>query len=166
MLNLYQLWLDDLYPRAKFADGLAIVEKLGHTKRMQVMRKAWIDESKPHEPVNDVVLDDAPVDISTHTLSRIQPPHAEDSVCSIGDDGQRQHVSDGEELFVTPHEDEPVDDEDDELSKLLAEDPAAGYGSVESTFSEPRPADDCEQEPANRSWETDMAAERELMGEF
>ncbi|KAI9721089.1 MAG: hypothetical protein M1812_002570 [Candelaria pacifica] len=47
LLNIYQLWLDDLYPRAKFADGLAIIEKLGHTKRMQIMRKQWIDEGKP-----------------------------------------------------------------------------------------------------------------------
>lgn len=44
---MYQLWLDDLYPRAKFADGLAIIEKLGHTKRVQMMRKEWIDEGKP-----------------------------------------------------------------------------------------------------------------------
>jgi hypothetical protein len=47
LLNFYQLWLDDLYPRAKFADGLQLIEKVGHTKRMQVMRKAWIDERKP-----------------------------------------------------------------------------------------------------------------------
>lgn len=47
MLNMYQLWLDDLYPRAKFADGLAIIEKLGHTKRVQIMRKEWIDDNKP-----------------------------------------------------------------------------------------------------------------------
>lgn len=46
MLSLYQLWLDDLYPKAKFKDGLTMVEKLGHTKRMQVSRRAWIDESK------------------------------------------------------------------------------------------------------------------------
>ena len=47
LLNAYQLWLDDLYPRAKFADGLAIIEKLGHTKRMQTMRREWIQEGKP-----------------------------------------------------------------------------------------------------------------------
>ncbi|KAK8194907.1 replication fork protection component Swi3-domain-containing protein [Phyllosticta capitalensis] len=51
LLNMYQFWLDDLYPRAKFADGLAIIEKLGHKKRMQIMRKAWIDESKPKPTV-------------------------------------------------------------------------------------------------------------------
>lgn len=44
---MYQLWLDDLYPRAKFADGLAIIEKLGHSKRIQMMRKEWIEEGKP-----------------------------------------------------------------------------------------------------------------------
>lgn len=46
---MYQLWLDDLYPRAKFMDALAIIEKLGHTKKMQIMRKAWIDEGKPKD---------------------------------------------------------------------------------------------------------------------
>lgn len=47
ILNFYQLWLDDLFPRAKFADGLAIIEKLGHSKRMQTMRREWIDDEKP-----------------------------------------------------------------------------------------------------------------------
>lgn len=50
LLNLYQLWLDELYPRAKFADGLAMIEKLGHTKRLQTMRREWINEGKPREP--------------------------------------------------------------------------------------------------------------------
>lgn len=47
ILNLYQLWLDDLYPKAKFKDGLAMIEKLGHSKRLQVSRRAWMDETKP-----------------------------------------------------------------------------------------------------------------------
>lgn len=47
LLNFYQLWLDDLYPRAKFADGLSMIEKLGHSKRLQTMRRTWIDEEKP-----------------------------------------------------------------------------------------------------------------------
>ena len=47
LLNYYQLWLDDLFPRAKFADGLTMVEKVGHSKRMALMRKEWIDEGKP-----------------------------------------------------------------------------------------------------------------------
>jgi replication fork protection complex subunit Csm3/Swi3 len=46
-LNFYQLWLDDLFPRAKFADGLTMIERLGHSKRMQTMRREWIDEEKP-----------------------------------------------------------------------------------------------------------------------
>ena len=54
LLNVYQLWLDDLYPRAKFADGLAIIEKLGHTKRMQTMRREWINEGKPRESLDSV----------------------------------------------------------------------------------------------------------------
>lgn len=58
---MYQLWLDDLYPRAKFADALAIVEKLGHAKRMQMMRKQWIDEGRP-KPVSSAQEHDVPSD--------------------------------------------------------------------------------------------------------
>lgn len=53
LLNTYQLWLDALYPRAKFADGLAIIEKLGHTKRMQSLRRDWINESKVQVTKNE-----------------------------------------------------------------------------------------------------------------
>lgn len=52
-MNVYQFWLDDLYPRAKFADGLAMIEKLGHSKRMQTMRKEWINEGKPRDTLED-----------------------------------------------------------------------------------------------------------------
>lgn len=47
LLTFYQLWLDDLYPRAKFADALQLVEKAGHSKSMQRQRREWIDEGKP-----------------------------------------------------------------------------------------------------------------------
>lgn len=53
LLNTYQLWLDALYPRAKFADGLAIIEKLGHTKKMQLLRRDWINESKVQVTKNE-----------------------------------------------------------------------------------------------------------------
>ncbi|RKF58494.1 Chromosome segregation in meiosis protein 3 [Erysiphe neolycopersici] len=46
LLNVYQLWLDDLFPKARFLDALALVEKLGHKKTIQAMRMSWINESK------------------------------------------------------------------------------------------------------------------------
>ena len=61
MLNMYQLWLDDLHPRAKFADALTIVEKLGHSKRLQMMRKEWIDEGKPRATTEVDLEEDIPM---------------------------------------------------------------------------------------------------------
>ncbi|KAL4812633.1 replication fork protection component Swi3-domain-containing protein [Aspergillus spinulosporus] len=55
LLNFYQLWLDDLFPRAKFTDGLAMIERLGHSKRLQTMRRAWIDEEKPKSAVENTL---------------------------------------------------------------------------------------------------------------
>ncbi|PWY77999.1 chromosome segregation in meiosis protein 3 [Aspergillus eucalypticola CBS 122712] len=74
LLNFYQLWLDDLFPRAKFADGLAIIEKLGHSKRLQTMRREWIDEEKPRIPATD--FEDA-------QQTGFSAPHVHDNSMSI-----------------------------------------------------------------------------------
>lgn len=113
MLNLYQLWLDDLYPKAKFKDGLTMVEKLGHTKRMQVSRRAWIDESKGFRRRED-----------------------EDVEMRL-EDSERQGEGNHDELLPIPNRaKEPVSGQEqgqggadapdeDELDALLGEEPAA-----------------------------------------
>jgi replication fork protection complex subunit Csm3/Swi3 len=53
LLSFYQLWLDELFPKAKFLDALAMVEKAGHGKSMAVLRKQWIDEGKPRTHMDD-----------------------------------------------------------------------------------------------------------------
>ncbi|KZL83692.1 chromosome segregation in meiosis protein 3 [Colletotrichum incanum] len=47
LLSFYQLWLDDLFPKAKFLDALAMVEKAGHKKQIALKRMDWINEGKP-----------------------------------------------------------------------------------------------------------------------
>ncbi|KFY06365.1 hypothetical protein V492_08063, partial [Pseudogymnoascus sp. VKM F-4246] len=47
LLGMYQLWLDDLYPKARFGDALKMVEKVGHRKTMGVARRGWIEEGRP-----------------------------------------------------------------------------------------------------------------------
>ncbi|KAL9058353.1 MAG: hypothetical protein Q9162_001808 [Coniocarpon cinnabarinum] len=58
----HELWLDELFPKAKFADGLSIIEKVGHSRRMQIMRREWIDEERHPRattpPADDVVSND------------------------------------------------------------------------------------------------------------
>lgn len=50
-MSFYQEWLDDLFPKAKFLDALAMVEKAGHNKAMQKLRVDWIDEGRPKSTV-------------------------------------------------------------------------------------------------------------------
>ncbi|TQN70946.1 Chromosome segregation in meiosis protein 3 [Colletotrichum shisoi] len=47
LLTFYQLWLDDLFPKAKFLDALAMVEKAGHKKQIALKRMDWINEGQP-----------------------------------------------------------------------------------------------------------------------
>lgn len=136
MLNLYQLWLDDLYPKAKFKDGLTMVEKLGHTKRMQVSRRAWIDESKGFRRREDEDAEMRLGDIAGQgeDNDEIFPAAPKDS-------GQGQEQSGG-------GADAP---DDDELDALMGEEPAAsappnttGHGPTQprGPFQDDEPDDD------------------------
>ncbi|KAI0130306.1 replication fork protection component Swi3-domain-containing protein [Xylariales sp. AK1849] len=60
LLSFYQLWLDDLFPKAKFLDALAMVEKTGHKGRIRMARMEWIDEGRPKSSVNDDDADQDP----------------------------------------------------------------------------------------------------------
>ena len=46
LLNFYQNWLDDLFPKARFVDALGMVEKCGHKKRVTAARHEWIEEGR------------------------------------------------------------------------------------------------------------------------
>ncbi|KIV84561.1 hypothetical protein PV11_00334 [Exophiala sideris] len=122
LLNYYQLWLDNLYPRAKFADGLQLVEKVGHSKRMQVMRKEWIDEGKPgyireklrqkeeekEKEIDDLYAGDAHA--SKDATSTVQLNEEDDSLF-VPDARGANKTSANEDALP----------EDDELDALLAE---------------------------------------------
>ncbi|PBP26654.1 DSHCT domain-containing protein [Diplocarpon rosae] len=58
LLSMYQIWLDDLFPKARFLDALGMVEKMGHKKRMQMMRMEWINEGKPQAVHEDSLFDE------------------------------------------------------------------------------------------------------------
>ncbi|CAG8959846.1 hypothetical protein HYFRA_00001755 [Hymenoscyphus fraxineus] len=60
LLQFYQLWLDDLFPKARFLDALAMVEKMGHKKMMQSARVEWINEGKPRSSVHEDSIFDEP----------------------------------------------------------------------------------------------------------
>lgn len=119
MLNMYQLWLDDLYPRAKFADALAIIEKVGHTKRMQVDRKAWIDEGKPRhttdqddDDLDAHVPDEMPVQIEEQDKTA----QAGDAPVAEGQSVPERSTGSGSQTHSAPEE-----PDEDELDALLAE---------------------------------------------
>lgn len=147
MLNMYQLWLDDLYPRAKFADALTIIEKVGHTKNMQMRRKDWIDEGKPRrttepdEEVADIELDERP-----------------SAAQSAGDmDGIEQPA---ESLARQPDRAEQVqgrhaEPDDDELDALLAE-------SAEFESAAPKTLPVRTAEPNDDPFADDMEAMAEM----
>lgn len=119
LLDTYQLWLDELYPRVKFRDGLAMVEKLGHTRRLQVMRRAWLDDTKPSATASAL----GPEQDDEVAMSGALPTE-EAEANGEGDDsvpaqsGLDSHARDTQQLDNAP--------DDDELDALMADnDPAA-----------------------------------------
>jgi replication fork protection complex subunit Csm3/Swi3 len=125
MLNMYQLWLDDLYPRAKFADGLAMIEKLGHTKRIQYMRKEWIDEGRPKNNSSDVEPDqDDSMPAPVETIE--QDTEQMDDLRQHSLDKENDHQEQEQGGLLRQVEDvrrvsEDAEPDEDELDALLAE---------------------------------------------
>jgi replication fork protection complex subunit Csm3/Swi3 len=113
------MWLDDLFPKARFLDALEMVEKAGHKKRLLAAREEWIDEGKPKtrtEDDNDEEATTQPQEQSTTQPRPTTPP--------AGD------VPDEDDLYdATPRPAPrppaagPTDDmpDDDELDALMAE---------------------------------------------
>ncbi|CAI7660450.1 unnamed protein product [Penicillium glandicola] len=119
LLNFYQLWLDDLFPRAKFADGLTMIEKLGHSKRIQAMRREWIDEEKPR-------LFDSSEPTREELENRHVPKNHADSNHDPTAITQEQEAAADQDLFIPdPNESAPAisypEPEDDDLDDLLRE---------------------------------------------
>jgi replication fork protection complex subunit Csm3/Swi3 len=54
LLNYYQLWMHDVFPKARFRDCISMTEKVGHQNQLRVMRKQWIDDTKPGRRDEDV----------------------------------------------------------------------------------------------------------------
>ncbi|CAK7226366.1 Antiviral helicase ski2 [Sporothrix curviconia] len=86
LLSMYQLWLDDLFPKARFADALAMVEKEGHKTGMHKMRMEWINESKPRD-IDDGELDDTAIPQANKELGEPQRQQQQPQMHAPNTDG-------------------------------------------------------------------------------
>ncbi|KAF3927551.1 hypothetical protein AA313_de0204513 [Arthrobotrys entomopaga] len=53
LLTFYQIWADNLYPKAKFQDAIDIIDKLGSSRSMHNKREEWIEEEKMQQMDED-----------------------------------------------------------------------------------------------------------------
>ncbi|RTE71832.1 hypothetical protein BHE90_013769 [Fusarium euwallaceae] len=151
LLSFYQLWLDDLFPKAKFLDALAMVEKAGHKKRIVIARNDWINEGKPKDHIANEEEEDlfgenntsrpATAEPTTTTTTTMEPSRAKTP--------QRDNdVPDDDDIYdATPRQVRhtlPIRNEvpeEDDLEALIAE--AEGQDAAKkSKPSEPEPDGD------------------------
>ncbi|KAL4877255.1 replication fork protection component Swi3-domain-containing protein [Aspergillus karnatakaensis] len=123
LLNFYQLWLDDLFPRARFVDGLAMIEKLGRSKRLQTTRRQWIEEEKPE--FKEAETSDLPPDSNgtRNGVGNLVPFDNIDDDLFIPNNNPPQPANDEDHAS---HD----DDDYDELDILLREHSEPHYGKV------------------------------------
>ena len=180
LLNVYQLWLDELYPRAKFADALTIIEKLGHSKRTQTMRKEWIREGGQRNHVGskeeaekgyrEFRLGQAPqrygsgieqqdgevgqsINLTGEELYEATPPPTKEQ------DDRRYDAVARKNLFISDIEEKSGDQPpEDDLDALLAE-----HEAMEATTLD-RPTGLSRRESKNEGFDDEMDAMRVLDG--
>ncbi|GAM87997.1 hypothetical protein ANO11243_060260 [Dothideomycetidae sp. 11243] len=158
LLHMYQIWLDDLYPRAKFADGLAIIEKLGHKKRIQMERKQWIDEGKPRTLSDDVGERIEHEHTGSDSLPESDAANGEDHPShGVEDhDPRRRDGTPGQEANMRPSQEasmvRDVSEQpgEDELDTLMAE--AQGEIAAKSNHDDSERFADEEEAMAGLDW--------------
>ncbi|KAI6378515.1 chromosome segregation in meiosis- protein [Pyricularia grisea] len=142
LLSFYQLWLDDLFPKAKFLDALAMVEKAGHKTTMHKARTDWINDLKPNmtDPYNDEQAEIGNAPAAQPQSSRIAPIFEKRQTKDISSvpGGGGNTVDDlfggdlGEIYDATPKATRTIGEpDDDDIEALMAE--------AESSTSHPAP---------------------------
>lgn len=163
---MYQLWLDDLYPRAKFADALTIIEKEGHKKRMQIMRKEWINESKPR-PYQHEVEDEQNAEPASEP-ARLEGAAAgeggvEEPLRQYSDAGEGSERPRAERDRATGSDHMGDQPGEDELDALLRGNSTLGTASVQQQTPKSRPSP---AKVGGTMVEDDYSAEMEVMNEM
>ncbi|KAK2038020.1 replication fork protection component Swi3 [Colletotrichum somersetense] len=169
LLAFYQLWLDDLFPKAKFLDALAMVEKAGHKKQIALKRMDWINEGKP----KSWEADEDKMDEGTKSTAQEKDMTTSAPAITMGTEEQRPITPEGGQM---PDEDDiygatplvpvrgreqerskrPIEEpEDDDLDALMAEAEA-----VSQAEAQPR------QPPAGNFVTEDFADEEAAMAEM
>ena len=133
LLAMYQLWLDELYPRAKFGDGLTIIEKLGHSKRIQIMRREWINEGKPESRA-----DDEP-EMADQQAAQTGATSDEAAGTSTSNDAAPNNIEAADREPAATRVDNATGPDADELDALMAEN--ASYAPLAATNPSNLPPD-------------------------
>ena len=146
--------MHDVFPKARFRDCIAMTEKVGHTTQVKVMRRQWIDESKPKKRMDED--DDLDLD-GIEVLESIEREQAREE----GGDGGGQREVEG-----TKEEDEPlfVDDDmsDFDMDELLGtQKPTETTAAGETTSERDGAAKSIEQD----EFEDEMDAMKDI-GDF
>jgi replication fork protection complex subunit Csm3/Swi3 len=178
LLSFYQYWLDDLYPKANFADGLSMVEKLGHKRQIRMMRQMWIDEGKPkvtaeHEPDTEFNrtqgrATDQNADALGRLPARDDPTLEEDArrmaEFLMPELRNREKAPAPSDQNGVRHDEVVEEPADDELDILLAEAETSNDTAPTSLFGgggQPQ-----SREKASGDQEADFAEDMEAMAEF
>ncbi|KAK6501088.1 chromosome segregation in meiosis- protein [Arthrobotrys musiformis] len=94
LLKFYQIWADNLYPKAQFKDAIEMIEKMGGSRGMQRRREEWIEEFKANRASEDdrliknaraVLQADGPeIDAKGRIVLRIADPSSNSSGLGSG----------------------------------------------------------------------------------
>lgn len=152
-MSFYQEWLDDLFPKAKFVDSLAMVEKVGHKSKVKELRVEWINEGRPKPSIVDEYVDALAAEQDQQDGSaapkqaervaptfekaaggRMQTPEADDLFGDVDDIYNATPIGSRRTGAAAETGREP---DDDELDALMAEAEAGGPATATKSSAEP-----------------------------
>ncbi|KAJ6262830.1 Chromosome segregation in meiosis protein [Drechslerella dactyloides] len=134
LLNFYQIWADNMYPKANFKDVLEIIEKLGSSRGMQRQREEWIEEFKMKQLEEDdrlvgrarevLAKDEPTTDHLGRKIIRVADPSRgkpESEATKAADANREQANADAGDSLFFHDDDDDLDEDLDELDAIMRE---------------------------------------------
>jgi hypothetical protein len=144
-----------------------MIEKLGHSKRLKVMRQEWISEARIQKYNTDTSdlpkeIADGLLDSNGSNQATINSTHKGEEAPN-GDKNQEESLFVGGESSSTKVNDHDDHDDLDDLDALLAEEPEI-LGTASSNQQKPQRGDT--KEPPDTAFDEKYAQEIELLAEM
>lgn len=120
LVEFYQLWTHELFPKARYEDAWAMIQRLGHQAQVRTARMQWLNEAR-FPPADEELQKDSgeSVDVEAEDVNfqqLLQEHEQEENLKQADEQGQAQ-----EQDHTRENQEFRLEDDDDDKHRFNGE---------------------------------------------